>query len=352
MKQYRNILVPALVAPALVAFATPAAELAFRPDAGATVTLTIEQTSEVTLDDMSIAVNGQEMDPAMMGGMEMTMSSTQTVTITDEFGAVEDGRPTKVKRTFDSLGGSTSMSMSNDMIGDTETDAESASELEGSTVKFEWNAENGEYDVSFDGDEGDEELLEGLEADLTLRAFLPDSEVSEGDSWEVDPEAMRSVLAPGGSLKLEPEETEEAGMMGAGPTPSPDQFLQDMEGSINATFKGMRDEDGVQVAVIAVEFNVASAADLTDMLADAMSENDMGMEIDIEAFDMEFSYEGEGEIHWNVQAGVVHGCEISGEVELVIDQAMNMGGTPQGDMSMEQSMTMAGTQSVSISPGE
>lgn len=349
-----SLVAPALVVPALLAFATPAAELAFRPEAGATVTMTIEQTSEISLDEMTIAQNGSEIDPSMLGDIEMTVSSTQTVTLTDEYMEMSDGRPAKLKRTFDALGGTSSTAMSNPMMGDNETDAESTSELEGASVLFTWNADEGGYDVAFDGEEGDPELLEGLDADLTLRGFLPDDDVSEGDTWEVPAEAMRTLLAPGGELKLNPEESDDP-MMGGGPNPSPDKFLKDIEGTVTATYKGNRDEDGVNVAVIALEFSVNAAADMTEEMAEAMAEADMGeegMEMEIDAFDLEFAYEGEGMLFWNAQAGVAHGCSLSGEMELIIDQAMNMTVPGMGEMSMEQGMTLAGSQEVTLSAGE
>jgi len=353
MKQYRNLIVPALAVPVLVAFATPAAELKFSPKEGATVSMTLEQTSEMSLENMSILQNGQDMS-AMIGDMEMSMNQTQTVTIVDEYVALDGSRPTNLKRTFEALSGNSSTSMSNPMTGDMDADVESASELEGATVVFTWDEGNGEYDVAFEDGEGDDALLEGLEADITLRGFLPSGEVAEGDSWDVDPAAMRALLAPGGQLKLEPEDSPEQDMMGPGANPSPDEFLREIEGSITATYKGSRDLDGISVAVIALEFDVTAAADMTDWMADALEEADLGqegMEMNVDAFDLEFAYSGEGELHWNPQANVAHGLAISGEMELLIDQIMNMTIPQAGEVMIEQTMELAGTQEVKLTAG-
>ena len=352
--QTKTLLAPALVAPALLVLAGPAAELSFHPAEGATVTMTFGHTSEISLEDMSIISNGQEIDPSMMGDVEMNISSTQSITVTDEYVTIEGSRPTKLKRSYDSLSNATSTSMSNPMIGDTETDVESASELEGMTIVFTWNEDEGAYEAAFEDGEGDPELLDGLEADLTLRGFLPDGDVSEGDSWEVDPQNMRTVLAPGGALKLEP--TEELDLMsGGGPQPDASEFLRNIDGTVTATLKGTRDVEGIRVAVISLEFELLATADLTETMAEAMEGQDMGqegMDMSFDAFDIEFAYQGEGELHWNLQAGVVDSCQVSGEVELIIEQAMNISMPGMGEMTMEQTMTMAGTQSANVASGE
>ncbi|MFT5288705.1 MAG: hypothetical protein ACI8QS_002313 [Planctomycetota bacterium] len=346
---------PLLVGPALLAFSTPADEITFHPADGAMVTMTFEESSSMSLDDMSIARNGEEMDPAMLGDMEISMNTVRSITVTDEFVSMDGARPTTLKRSFDSLGSTTSTSTSNAMTGESEVDAESKSSLEGTTVVFNWNAESGEYDAAFDGEEGDPDLLEDLSVNLTLNGFLPDGQVDKGDTWDVSPVALRTLLAPGGSLKLEPVDSDSSGMEGAGPQPSPDQFLEDIEGTVTATYAGTRDVDGIQVAVIALEFGVTAAADLSELMADAIEGADMPMEgvtVEIESFDIEFEYEGEGELFWNLQAGLAHSCQLSGEVELLIEQAMALEIPGMGAMSMEQAMTFAGTQDVSMSSGE
>ena len=110
----------------------------------------------------------------------MAMKTSHTLEVSDRYEAVGEGRPTKLKRSFDKIGTSTHVSVSNPVIGDKETDIPATSELEGVTVLFSWNDSAGEYDVAFaDGADGDEELLENLTEDLDLRGFLPDKEVSD-----------------------------------------------------------------------------------------------------------------------------------------------------------------------------
>ena len=354
MNTKRNVLLPLLIAPALLAFSSRGDELGFHPGAGATLTKTFTNDSEISLEEMSISQDGQELDPSMIGNMEMSTTSAQQVTITDEYAAMDDGRPTKLIRRFDKLASSSVVSQSNPMMGDSTTDMKSSSQLEGKTVIFTWNAENGEYDLAFEeGSDGEASLLEGLAVDTDLSGLLPDKEVAVDDTWEIDPDAVRTLFAPGGSLKLIAENFDELGM-GNSPQPSADQFLGDMEGEVSGTYMGTRDEDGVKVGVIHLKIAFTSAKDLTEFMKEMMSEveapggEDLNMEV--EAFDMEFAFEGEGDLLWNIEAGVIHSIEVTGEVEQTVDMAMNLAMAGM-EMSMENTMVMAGSLTIGVTTG-
>lgn len=350
MKHKRNILAPLLVAPALLALASRGDKPTFAPEPGTSLSKRIENTYEITLDDMSMVVNGAEMDASMLG-MEMTTSTSQVVAVVDQYQSVGDGRPKTLRRKFEELSSATSIAMSNAMMGDQDVDAPGSSALEGMTVVFTWNEDSGEYDVAFaDDSDGDAKLLEGLAEELDLRGLLPAGEVSEGDTWEIEPDTLRQVFAPGGAVKIEPEEMGD--MMGmSNPQFSQDQMLGEFDGEVSAEYTGTREEDGVRVAVIRISADVSSARDLTEIVDEAMSEMElpegMDIEMEVESFDIEFMFDGEGELLWNLETGLPYSLHLSGEVNQAIDMAMNMnaGGMEQ---AIEQSMSLSGTHSVTI----
>ncbi|MEW6073662.1 MAG: hypothetical protein AB1726_13850 [Planctomycetota bacterium] len=351
MKHKEYILWSALLLPGLLAFSPRGDEVSFHPAEGATLTKTFTSKSEVSLDEMSLTQNGQ---PVEFGGLEISTTSDQTIQVTDVYSALGDGRPAKLTRTFEKLAGATTISQSHEMMGDQDTDVTSKSELLDKVVVFSWDAEAGEFDVAFAPTSGgDETLLEGLEEDMDLRAFLPRGEVAVDDEWEIDPQDVRGLFAPGGSLKLEPENPEELGM-GSGPHPSLDQALGDMEGTVSGTYRGTREEEGVKVAVIELTMEISSAKDLTDLMKEMMGniEAPGGEEIDmrIGAFDMEFAFEGKGVLLWDVAAGLVHSLDLSGEVTQRIDMQMDMTVAGQ-ELSMENAMTMSGTMTVAVATG-
>jgi len=349
MKQNRHILLPALSALTCLAFSTRGDAPSFHPTEGTVLKKHIEVTSEITLDEMTMVMGGQDMGAAM--GMEMTTIATQVIAITDTYVAVDEDRPTVLERRFDELSSTTEVEMSNAMAPDVEQEMTGSSELEGLTVVFTWDEDGGGYSVEFgEESDGDDELLEGLTEAMDLRGMLPDGEVSEGDTWDIDPDVLLEVLAPCGSVKIRPEEL--AGMMDMNtPQPSPAEMLGEFEGDVTAEFEGLRDEDGTRVAVIKLTIDVDTAKDMTEFMEEMMSEMEMpeGMDIDmdIESMDMEFEFQGEGHLLWNLESGLVYSLQIDGNVKQAMDTAMSMsmGGTEQ---SIEQSMSFSGSQSVTL----
>lgn len=345
MKQKRYIL-PVLVAPALMAFGTRGAEVSYHPEKGSTVSKTFEMQSEIALDEFTIAQNGQEMDPSMIGEMEVNVTTTVTIAVTDEYVAVERGaRPTKLTRTYDTLSTKSTYAGSNPMVGDMSQEMDGASELEGLRVTFTWDDDAGEYIAEFAEDsDGDQALLEDLTEDLDLRDFLPSSEVSEGDTWEVDPAELREIFVPGGAVKIEMDVPDEMDMSGAQPSPS--EFMGDFDGEVTAEFVGLREEGGVKVAVIAIEAEVSTAKDMTSFAEEMMGGME-GVDMTVESMDMEWEFEGKGELLWNVERGVVYSFDMSGEISQTIDTAVGI--SMQGmEMNVEQSMVFSGTQAVTL----
>ena len=346
MKHTRNTIAPLLIGPVLMALGGLGDQPQFGPAEGHSVSKRIETKSDIALDDMSIVMNGNEAPMEM----EMSTSVTQVIATTDEYVSVADGRAQKLKRTFDELSSATAMQMSNPMTGDNSSDMEGSSDLQGLTVVFEWDDAAEDYSVEFADDSGgDEELLEGLLADLDLAALLPPGDVGEGEPYDVEPNALRAVFTPGGQVKIKPEESDEMMGMGGSPNSSMNELLQDFDGEVIATFEGVRDEDGVSVAVIALTIEVGSANDLTDYMTEMMEETEMpeGMSPEVDAFDLEFSFDGTGELLWNMEAGILHSIHVTGDAEQIVDTTMKMEMAGQ-EMELEQSMTFSGTQSVTI----
>jgi len=347
-----QLLAPLALAAAFLAWTPRAADLGYHPAAGTSVTRTIESIANSVLEDMSMSMNGQEMDPSQMGEMEVEARTTTNIVVTDEVTAVSGGRPTKLKRTFDSLASETATSASHAMMGDMSTDVSSKSELEGATVVFTWSDDAGDYQLAFDeGSSGDDDLLAGLIEDMDLRAFLPDGEVEEGATWELEPESMRGIIAPGGALKLEAEEGSEMPMgMGQSRQPTPDEALGEIDGEVSAEFAGYEEVDGVRVALIRLKYDVSSSKDMTEWMQETMEnmETPMPVEMDVESFDMELAYSGEGELRWNVEKGIAHSLSLSGEQRNIIDTAMSL---QMGDqtMEMENSMEMGGEFTFTLS---
>jgi hypothetical protein len=348
MKTHRFLLPLALLSP--VVLATPLAEttVAFTIAEGASNVKTYKSTVELSLDSLDMTMNGQ--DPPMMPEIDMSVTSTTEITVSDEYVAMREGAPSKLQRTYDALSSHTDMHMEMDMMGTTNTQdmpMEASSELEGKTVVFSWSEDEEDYVATFPEEGGDEELLEGLFEDMDLRTFLPSGPVSEGDEWSVPPAALAKLLAPGGNLKLLPEDLDmDAMMMNSNMGTMSDWFTESIEGEVTAKLTGTRDgEDGEKLAVIALRVDVSNAVDLTEMVEAAMAEVDLPPEagdMDFDHLDLELKLQGEGNLLWDLNGGHASSLELSGDLEMMMNIGMAI--NAQGmEMDIDQTIEMSGT---------
>jgi hypothetical protein len=344
-----------LLAPALVAFALPAEKIRFAPAEGSSVSKTFETKTELTLDNMSISMNGNQMPG--MPEMDMTITSTQSVEVSDEYVAMGDGQPKKLKRHFDSMDNSSAVAMKMEMMGqsqDQNHNAKAVSKLNGKTVVFSWDAEAKEYKKAFDPAEDGAETLAGLKEDMDLRVLLPDHEVKVGEEWAVDVKSLVHVLAPGGDLQFRPEDAETAemamNMMGGAGMSSMSDLLSDLlEGEAKASLADVREEDGKKLAAIKFNVKISSSKDMTELVHEAMKNAKLpeGVEMEVDHVDVDFKLEGEGELVWNLTTNTVHRFELSGPVHMDMDMAMAVDGQGQ-QMKFEQSMEMSGTTTITV----
>lgn len=328
----------------------PADEVAFAPREGARLTKTFKVELEINLDDMEVTING-ESPPGGIPEIESTTNVTVQTTVTDTYVAARDGRATELRRTFDELSSDTETSVKNPFQGSQDFEVGASSELEGKTVVFKWNGESEEYDVSFaeDDADADEELLVDLAEDMDLRAFLPGRPVSEGDSWQVEPARLVSVLAPGGDLKMIPEELPGGMEMPGNDLGLADQ-LGDLEGSCTATYRGVREVGGRRAGVIALSIDVKSTKDITELMMEAAEANKpegMGFEQEIQSADVESEFKLEGELLWDLEAGTLLSLDLSGESSSIMDIAATI--SAMGDeMEAEQAIYLSGEMRITV----
>lgn len=359
-----------LLAPAgaglLLSFSSTADRVAFAPEAGLSVTRSIENVMTMDLEDFVMDVDGQDMT-AMFGGIpEMSMTNTTSVTVTDEYVEMAEGRPAKLKRTFDAIGNESIVDVS--MMGEGETQETAlSSELEGAEVVFTWDTEAGEFVASYaDEEDGrDPDLLLGLEEDMDLRALLPGREVEVGESWDIPVEAFISLVMPGGSLGLEPEGMEdfEAEMDMGQMEDLMNSLMEDyadamdslFDGERKATYQGMREVEGANLAVIELTLDTDGVLDFSEIIMDMMDRMgdvmDMPMEADmaISGADLMLTLEGGGELLWDARRGIFRSMEIEVDMTMGMEMSMDMdmgGESHSMDMAVELSGAMESAYTV------
>jgi hypothetical protein len=354
MNATKVLLLPALLSslPLLLASNAPATRVAFTVADGQSLTKTFEVKSDLTLEDMTMGGAAAGMAP----DVEMTMGIAYKTEVTDEYMKVDGGAPQKLKRSYDSLASTVTTAMKMEIMGqsrDQNSNVSAESELEGKSVLFTWDADKKEFKRAFDPAGGEEKLLEGLREDMDFRALLPAGEVKEGEEWEIEPKSLADVLAPGGNMSLQPKEGGEndMGMGSSGMDNLADMFGDDIEGKSKAQFTGMREVDGVQLAVVKLTIDMKAKTDITDKAREQIEKSGTPEGVDeltFESVDVEFEIQAEGELLWNVAGGHFHSLDLSGTTSFKSAQSMNM--SVQGrSIDMEQSMEFSGTTSFAAS---
>ncbi len=339
--KHRLLLIPALLAPALLSLGSDETRIEFKPAPGTTVQRSFVTKAEMTLDSMDMKVNGSA--PPVVPGMNMTLTTEVKTVVEDEFLALKDGRVQRLERQFIELAQTMDMTMEMDMMGQTQSqdmNTPASSELEGETVLFVLDETSGECKPRWpEGKEGKADLLKDLFEDMDLRAFLPKGAVKPDQRWTIEPSALVGLMAPGGNLKLVPEGVDAGQMAMMGPQGSlSDWFGGSMTGTVSGTFEGLRQEDGLELAAIRIRFDVKNAVDMSEIMEQAMEnlpEEAAGMEF--EHMDLEIRYQGEGLLLWNVKAGIARSFESSGDFGMLMDMGMSI---DAGGMAMNMQMTM------------
>ena len=225
-----------------------------------------ETTLSMKTTSMSMERDGEPVEGrGGFGGGGST--SVRKGVFVDKVAAAAEGKPTKLTRAFESLAGSTTM-----LRGEEETTRDLEPPLSGVTLSLE-RAENGEVTAKVvDGTApADDAVLEGHRMELALDALLPSGEVADGASWELDKDAVRSVLMLDAEKMLfpRPAPTEgEGGDRGQGGGGRPrggfgggggeSRLFETAEWEAKATLSAESvEKDGVSCRVIEVELKAA-----------------------------------------------------------------------------------------------
>ncbi len=283
----------------------PAAQkFSFRAEKGQKVEKSFESKLALDLDEMSVSIGGEEIPPEELGEIELSIESTTKLVFLDTHEEAGSGRPAKFTRKFVELAGKNVETGGGEDGSESETKEES-SELSGKTVRFAWSEEDSKFETSWEGDEGDDGLLEGLEEDTDLRVCLPSGDVAEGDKWELDADAFRALSDPGGDLALKEENDDE------GDEQLSRDLRDNMEGTLQATFKGLREVEGGKYAVIALEGEMKTKAE----------KSESGSEGHSSTMELALTFQVEGEILWDAAAGRAHSFALDCAVAATMSNA-------------------------------
>jgi len=299
-----------LAAPSLAFAPTDGDELRAVYRESLAVTVTAEDWMNLAVGEVSMRINGNEMEGEMIEELKAGMPSggkEERLVTTTWFDAVEEGRPVRARRLF---------------VESTRTESEGGDEEEsdgalvGRTLLLTATDELGAADarVADEDDEGalDDVHLTGHRLTHESDLYLPDEPVEVGDTWSLDDDDVRRLLQEDGPV-LFADDGEE------------DDFLEaleqasDVKGSVEYVAREEVDGTPCAVLVVTLEFEASDVE---------MDPSDMGM----------LPEEG-------MEASATMGMRMSGEERVWISAD---GGLPlrskaelRGEMRMSMVMTRA-----------
>ncbi|TDJ65863.1 MAG: hypothetical protein E2O39_17405 [Planctomycetota bacterium] len=301
----------------------------FAPAEGTTWTKTFESSMELEFEAMSVVMDGNEVPTEYLPIFDIQSQDVERLVFTDHYVAVGEGRARVLRRRFDTI--EVERDLTFEMSGMAEASSTShgsgTSGLEDRTVVFTWDDDDAEYEVRWTGGDGDDALLLGLVADVDLRALLPDEAVAIGDSWEVSWDGHGLLLEPGGDLhvELEGENLEAFEHPEDGET---------MDGSAFLRLVAVEAEEGARIAVIEIEGRFTVSAEGPGDLDDVpVADGDATVATTL-------AVEFEGELRWDLAAGMLRSLEVTGETELTVVTTKDPG---QPGPEFESTMWMTGS---------
>jgi hypothetical protein len=305
-----------LVTGSLLADAADAPRLAV--EQGTVLRKVFVTTWDMDLESLSVTFDGEEVQTG--DEISIEQDERQRIEIVDSYRAVKGERVTELVRRFESLE-SESKTDTTSPEGNELTEQSKTSGLEGLEVLFRWDAEQAAYVAEFVGDGGDGELLEDLQQDVDLAGFLPDGDVEVDASWTIQVDEVRKLLSPGGDLAFVDEDDEDDDEDGD----LEQQFEDNLSGEMTATYRGLRDVDGQQVASIELAGEFETEAERDDGGDGVTGTATLSMEL-------------AGELLWDMEGGYFHSIHLSGPC--AVEFGSKMGG---GQHEFEQIMTFSGT---------
>lgn len=325
------------------------AQLLFAPPEDSQVVRTFTETSSFALDSMTQTAAGQEMEQDLP---DLDGTNTRHTKVTDQFIKIADGRPVKLKRTFDEIMGETALELSFD--GQTEAyEYELESELKGAEALFTWNSEEETYELT-DAEGNPRDDFEGLSEDMDLRGLLPEEKVEKFGSWEIAPQVLVDAFRTGGDKLLAPEAKPDGDyfaltpmqVMGASLIGLSD--LQEATGEVDATWDDTEKREGTSFALITLEFSISGVADgteRTEFLLDAIGADVTEEDLDVA---VEAALEGEAQLVWNLDQNRIESftLESNNELTVIFSWSQNFG---QNSIEVEVEAILTGESQFELS---
>jgi len=303
------ILLPFL--PLLLATTSVGDAPSFAPEAGAAVQKTWTVENRLRSDEMFLGKLGEVMPLNAL----MTFDSVTSLIFVDDYQAVAQEHPAKLRRTITKAQRDVDVAFGIDGNMQPQKLAEK-SDLEKTSVVY--TRAGDEYGKHYDAREADELLLADLWEDADFRAFLPQEPVEKGAQWSLDPSLIIHAITPLGELRFEGDRKDDLmtkRMLSTGIGGNLHVIFggELQGGTLTAHFDGVRSEEGSRFAVIRlVAKDIGIKYDHTERANEQRTKMELATETKYESATVAYSLEGLGSLLWDLEAGRFHSFDFDG----------------------------------------
>lgn len=306
-----HLLLPPLLALASQPLDSPTAiEIRWAPKAGVRLHRVVE-TKHLLAAELQSQGRGEQQ---VVSQRKFELRTTQNLDVTDTIIEVGPERPSRLRRfyqtsdfvAFTDMGSESGKSMLRKLKG--------ASSLALKSVLFTWVPEDGEYGRYYDDIEGVEEILPGLNGDLSKSSLLPRHPVELGGSWELDPSVMRDVFDCGGLTDMALANNVggpayRTMRMGVGFNIE-QLFAGTVSGKATGRLMGVEEnEAGRKIALMQLEFDVAVEREMKDEVAGGMAKIEQAAGVVLDSAMVNLTLKGKGLVKWDIDGGHLSSIE-------------------------------------------
>lgn len=318
---------------------TPLVELRFAVEPGTQLAKSWVVEHALVMNRMAMKIadgERQQLD------VRSIIQSQLQLELVDRYDALEGGRPASMRRAYDTarLVGTLKLQQFADQPPKV---ADMRSPLEGKSVVFTWVPEEQEYGRYYDALEGEEEHLPALAPDTDLGRLLPAAPVRVGETWKVDAQALRDVIAPAGTLHFKAGKSFDR-LLGRALTAGVGGGLEqafggESDGGVTLVLEGLEERDGAQVARISLAVRAKYGKDQTDFSRENMARREEERGARFISNHLVLELDGKGELLWDLRAG--HALQL--ELDLRESVSMRIVEEQEGTgVRLEQEMEMSG----------
>ena len=327
------VFAPLILASPFAAHPFDAGDALFAPEKGLKVERTAKSSFAIELDEWTVQMNGQAVPEEYLPQLGVTSHDESLVRTVDTYLASADGKPTSMRRAFESLSSKKTHEVSINDAPQPSSERLGTSALQGCVVLLDERAKEAGERHKLEQGKCDQALVDALVIDWDLTEFLPPD--AKTSAWDVPASALNLFDSKMRGIEFTYDKPEEQTHS------DPAQLAHNADGKWHVERGEARDEAGVHVLPLKVTGKLTTFSEIESELKNVPVASGPTTERG------EMTLEVKGEILWDLQHHVLHSVALEGHASMKYTTKTKEDG-PSGSPAYEQEMTFKGDMTLAI----